>query len=91
MVGQRDNGEPRLLILDAGIVCELDENDRENFCDLFYAVAVGDGKRAGSLMIERVRNCLCMLHSMCLSPGVDSMAGVKDKNLEFPGKTQPST
>lgn len=59
MVGQReDNGEPCLLFLDAGIVCELDENDRENFCDLFYAVAVGDGKLAGSLIIQRVRNCV---------------------------------
>lgn len=59
MVGEReDNGEPCLLFLDAGIVCELDGHDRENFCDLVYAVAVGDGKLAGSLMIERVRKCV---------------------------------
>lgn len=54
MVAQQD-GEPCLQFLDAGIVCELDGNDRGNFWDLFYAVAVGDGKLAGSLMIERVR------------------------------------
>lgn len=41
-------------MLDAGIVCELDEADRKNFIDLFYAIVVGDGKLAGRLMIERV-------------------------------------
>lgn len=56
MVGQRkDNGGPCLVILDAGIVCQLDQHDRKNFVDLFYAIVIGDGKLAGRLMIERVR------------------------------------
>jgi hypothetical protein len=29
---------------------------RKNFIDLFYAIAKGDGKAAGRLMIERVCN-----------------------------------
>lgn len=59
MVGRReDNGGPRLVMLDAGIVCELDQHDRKNFIDLFYAVVVGDGEQAGRLMIERVRTKL---------------------------------
>lgn len=55
LVGRReDTGGPCLVMLDAGIVCELDEADRKNFIDLFYAIIVGDGKLAGRLMIERV-------------------------------------
>lgn len=58
LVGRRaDNEGPSLIMLDAGIVCELDESDRKNFVDLFYAIVVGDGKLAGRLMIERVRAC----------------------------------
>lgn len=56
MVGRREDGEgPCLVMLDAGIVCELDQHDRKNFVDVFYAIVVGDGKLAGRLMIERVR------------------------------------
>lgn len=59
MVGRReDTGGPCLVVLDAGIVCELDQHDRKNFIDLFYAVVVGDGEQAGRLMIERVRKIL---------------------------------
>lgn len=56
---REDNGEPRLVLIDAGIVCKLDEVDRENFCALFHAVVVGDGNRAGALMIERAREQQC--------------------------------
>lgn len=57
MVGRReDTGGPCLVMLDAGIVCELDHHDRKNFVDLFYAIVVGDGNLAGRLMIERVRS-----------------------------------
>lgn len=60
LVSQReDNGEPCLVLIDAGIVCKLDEVDRQNFCALFHAVVMGDGKRAGSLMIERAREQQC--------------------------------
>lgn len=50
-----DSASPQLIMLDAGIVCELDYGDRKNFVDLFYAVVIGNGKLAGRLMIERVR------------------------------------
>lgn len=56
---REDTGEPRLVFIDAGIVCKLDEVDRENFCALFRAVVVGDGQLAGSLMIERAKEQQC--------------------------------
>ncbi|CAM9851372.1 unnamed protein product, partial [Scytosiphon promiscuus] len=60
MVGKGADGEGDCLIfLDAGIVCELDQHDRENFLDLFHAVVVGNGTLAGSLMIERARDGRC--------------------------------
>ncbi|CAM9135653.1 unnamed protein product, partial [Hapterophycus canaliculatus] len=60
MVGQREDSEEECLIfLDAGLVCELDHHDRENFLDLFRAVVVGNGTLAGSLMIERAKDGRC--------------------------------
>lgn len=60
LVGRQQEGrKPCLIILDAGIVSELDESDRKNFVDLFYAIVVGDGKLAGRLMIERARDQRC--------------------------------
>ena len=44
-----------MILLDAGLVTELDAVDRRNFLDLFRAVAVGDGRLAAQLMIERSR------------------------------------
>lgn len=41
-------------MLDAGIVCELGDEDRKNFVDLFHAVVTGNGELAGRLMLERV-------------------------------------
>jgi len=50
------DGEPKLIVLDAGLVTKLSSVDRVNFIDLFSAVAAGDGFLAASLMIERARN-----------------------------------
>jgi hypothetical protein len=36
--------------------------NRKNFIDLFYAIAKGDGKAAGRLMIERVCTCMCNVY-----------------------------
>eukprot|EP00047_Mylnosiga_fluctuans_P008522 m.259039 g.259039 ORF g.259039 m.259039 type:complete len:218 (-) comp22134_c0_seq1:181-834(-) len=44
---------PRILVLDFGICSELSPKDRFNFIDLFDAVARGDGRLAGALLIER--------------------------------------
>ncbi|CAM9598917.1 unnamed protein product [Choristocarpus tenellus] len=59
ITSRADGKGSRLVFLDAGIVCKLGDADRRNFVDLFYAVVLGDGKRAGRLMIERARDQKC--------------------------------
>lgn len=44
---------PQLCFIDAGLVTELDDNNRFNFISLFNSLAQFDGYRAGALMIER--------------------------------------
>jgi hypothetical protein len=51
-----DKPPARLILLDAGLVTELDAADRRNFLDLFTAVALGDGRLAAQLMVERSRS-----------------------------------
>ncbi|TRM65868.1 hypothetical protein BD626DRAFT_486079, partial [Schizophyllum amplum] len=46
---------PELIFLDAGLVTTLNSKNRQNFLDLFRAVAEFDGYRTGQLMIERCR------------------------------------
>jgi aarF domain-containing kinase len=46
---------PELVFIDAGLVTTLNAEDRQNFLDLFRAVAEFDGYRAGQLMVERCR------------------------------------
>jgi len=46
---------PELVLIDAGLVTTLNAKDRQNFLDLFRAVAEFDGYRAGQLMVERCR------------------------------------
>jgi aarF domain-containing kinase len=46
---------PELVFIDAGLVTTLDEQNRQNFLDLFRAVAEFDGYRAGQLMVEHCR------------------------------------
>ena len=65
--------EGKLAIVDAGIVCELNEEDQLNLIDLFFAVVTGDGNLAGQLMIERARQ-----EHQCIDPdgfceGVDEL------------------
>ncbi|KAI8801108.1 ABC1 family-domain-containing protein [Cladochytrium replicatum] len=47
---------PRLIFLDAGLVCTLSHTNLRNFLDLFLAIAEFDGKRAGKLMVERSKS-----------------------------------
>ncbi|TID14924.1 hypothetical protein CANINC_004595 [Pichia inconspicua] len=47
------NYVPQLCFIDAGLVTELDNNNRFNFISLFNALAQFDGYKAGELMIER--------------------------------------
>ncbi|KKK14431.1 hypothetical protein AOCH_001247 [Aspergillus ochraceoroseus] len=46
---------PQLIFIDTGLVTQLNEINRNNFLDLFRAVAEFDGHRAGQLMVERCR------------------------------------
>ncbi|KAF3926162.1 hypothetical protein ABW21_db0203861 [Orbilia brochopaga] len=45
----------QLVFIDTGLVTELSPINRQNFLDLFTAVAEFDGYRAGELMVERCR------------------------------------
>jgi aarF domain-containing kinase len=46
---------PQLIFIDTGLVTELNGANRQNFLDLFRAVAEFDGYKAGHLMCERCR------------------------------------
>jgi aarF domain-containing kinase len=46
---------PQLIFIDAGLVSQLDEINRNNFLALFAAIAEFDGYKAGHLMVERCR------------------------------------
>lgn len=46
---------PEIVFVDAGLITTLDGVNRQNFLDLFQAVAEFDGYRAGMLMVERCR------------------------------------
>lgn len=50
---QKEGYQPELVFLDAGLVTTLTEQNRENFLELFRAIATFDGYRAGQLMISR--------------------------------------
>jgi hypothetical protein len=52
---QEDGFLPELVILDAGLVSELSPKNLRNFLDLFAAIAMFDGRQAGSLMVDRCR------------------------------------
>ncbi|XP_038608727.1 uncharacterized aarF domain-containing protein kinase 2 [Tachyglossus aculeatus] len=49
----------RLVLLDAGIVAELREADRENFRAVFRAVALGQGERVAELILHHARASEC--------------------------------
>ncbi|KAK6525072.1 hypothetical protein TWF281_011951 [Arthrobotrys megalospora] len=74
--------KPQLIFIDTGLVTELSPINRQNFLDLFTAVAEFNGYRAGELMVSRCRQpnavrdkdifCLRMQHLVL---------GVKDKTF----------
>lgn len=47
---------PEIVFIDAGLVTTLNATNRQNFLDLFRAVAEFDGYRTGQLMIARCRS-----------------------------------
>lgn len=48
--------QPSLVFLDTGLVTTLNASDRQNFLELFRAIAEFDGYRAGTLMVDRCRS-----------------------------------
>ncbi|CAH0518643.1 unnamed protein product [Peronospora belbahrii] len=42
-----------VVVIDAGIVTKLEQQDLRNFVELFYAVATGNGYKAGKLIVTR--------------------------------------
>ena len=50
---KNEKRHPQLVFLDTGLVNVLEENQKQNFIDLFMAIASGDGYTAGRLMVER--------------------------------------
>lgn len=47
---------PEIVFIDAGLVTTLNATNRENFLELFKAVAEFDGYKTGKLMVERCRS-----------------------------------
>lgn len=56
------NAQPHLWFIDAGLVTELNPNNRANFIALFRAIATFDGYEAGELMVERSRTPNTVIH-----------------------------
>jgi aarF domain-containing kinase len=50
------NNNPKLVILDTGMMTTLSAQDRKNFIDLLSAVIAGNSEEAANLMIERSRS-----------------------------------
>jgi aarF domain-containing kinase len=49
----REGYHAEICFLDAGLITELNHEDRVNFIDLFKALSEFDGYKAGELMVER--------------------------------------
>lgn len=49
--------DPELVVLDAGLAVQMTRKDRRDFVDLFYAIVMNQGRRAGQLMVERSPGC----------------------------------
>jgi len=77
------NGAAQLVVLDAGLVTELDEQDRVNFVDLFEAVAMGDGRRAGHLMITRTPDQHCIDEDAFLDTMHEIVGVVRDRTFNL--------
>ena len=80
--GTRHNEEANFTIyfLDAGLATTLSPTDRQNLCDLFKAVILNEGEKAGRLMVERARYERCS----CTEGGVELFSrGVGDIVSEF--------
>lgn len=53
---KKEGYQPELVFIDTGLVTELNDKNRQNFLELFTAIAQFDGYRAGQLMVQRCRS-----------------------------------
>ena len=75
----------KIVVLDAGIATSLCPNDQKNLHDLFRAVLLNDGDRAGRLMVERARYERCSQ----VQGGADAFAaGIQGIVSEFHDRRQ---
>ncbi|KAF9767517.1 hypothetical protein IL306_015311 [Fusarium sp. DS 682] len=73
---------PQLIFIDTGLVTELNAVNRENFLDLFRAVAEFDGYKAGHLMCERCRQPDAVLDKEVFALKMQHLVlGVKSRTL----------
>ncbi|KAK4187068.1 hypothetical protein QBC35DRAFT_499751 [Podospora australis] len=78
----REGFRPQLIFIDTGLVTELNETNRQNFLDLFRAVAEFDGYKAGHLMCERCRQPEAVLDKEVFALKMQHLVlGVKSKTL----------
>lgn len=68
--GSTSHPQRKIALLDAGITFSLDPNDQKNLRDLFRAVVLNDGNKAGRLMVERARYERCSQ----VEGGIDAFA-----------------
>ncbi|RLU16975.1 hypothetical protein DMN91_011044 [Ooceraea biroi] len=78
--------DPRLIILDCGLVVSLDDRCRRNLRDVFYSVLMGNGEMAAQYILE---------HSSHMTPDPDgfkrSMKEIVKSHLRNPFNVNVST
>lgn len=78
----REGFHPQLIFIDTGLVTELNATNRQNFIDLFRAVAEFDGYKAGHLMCERCRQPDAVLDKEVFALKMQHLVlGVKSRTL----------
>lgn len=78
----REGFRPQLIFIDTGLVTELNATNRQNFLDLFRAVAEFDGYKAGHLMCERCRQPDAVLDKEVFALKMQHLVlGVKSRTL----------
>lgn len=78
----REGFRPQLIFIDTGLVTELNATNRQNFLDLFRAVAEFDGYKAGHLMCERCRQPDAVLDKEIFALKMQHLVlGVKSRTL----------
>ena len=74
--------EPHLVMLDAGLVSILSDDNLDNFLDLFQAVASFDGSRAADLLISRSKTPNTVINEPLFRSKFEScLLGLKTKAL----------